>query len=127
MSEHCCICLVCEKHDSLYYNTCTKHTPKPDTINVEAGPRMANQVTRRRGLYKRKVDLVKTNQRILTVLDREVEQLMYASQLRKLDEEESKALVAYAKLIRDLLGRQEGDNAEASSDILGKIAESDKS
>jgi hypothetical protein len=71
-----------------------------------------------KGLYASRVDLDKTNRRLLTVLDREVAYLMMESHTAPLEEERSKALVAYCKLIRDLKAKEQEISSSASDEVL---------
>lgn len=80
-----------------------------------------------KGLYSAKVDLDKDYKRIHTVLSREIAYLMMASHTRPLEEHESKALVAYCKLIRDLREQKIVDETSFTAEELAKRATEVKS
>jgi hypothetical protein len=75
-----------------------------------------------KGLYAGRVDLDKANRRALTVLDREIAYLMMASHVTPLDKDQSAALIAYCKLIRDLLKSKAEEDAGKSVAELEKLA-----
>ena len=77
-----------------------------------------------KGLFAGKVDLEKDYKRIHTVLSREIAYLMMASHTRPLEEHESKALVAYCKLVRDLREQKlEEKEVFSEADLVKRAAE----
>ena len=80
-----------------------------------------------KGLFAGKVDLEKDYKRIHTVLSREIAYLMMASHTRPLEEHESKALVAYCKLVRDLKEQKLVEKSEVPDEVLEKKSKPDLS
>lgn len=67
------------------------------------------------------VDLDKLNKRLLTILSRDISQLMVKSKKSSLGKDESQSLVAYLKLVRSLKKEELDELEEMSAEELEKV------
>ena len=92
--------------------------------NSEQNPLKPNKKPRRprSGLSIRKFNLHKSHQKIMTILDREINHLMMDSIKGKLSKDASASLVNYMKVLADLKKIEAEALEEMSDEQLAKIA-----